>query len=283
MRSNALWTIVPVSLFLLTTKPAAAHFHLDEPPSSTVQAANGDPQKPANLTDQCPNGTVTGMVTKVRAGGQLKVKITETIGHVGHYRVAFGANEAAFTFPTTTAVAGQCMDAQIQSPAVMPVLSDGLFVHNSATGNFCNGTATCETMVTIPGSTAPGMYTLQVLEWMRNAGAGGANGNDIWDCYYSHCAAVEVVEADASIPDGGVVVGDAGSSSGNPQSDGGDDDDDPNDPSGSSSGSGRRRSSTPSDSGGCDVSSANGASLCAPLLGALAAIRVLRRRRSPTK
>ena len=71
-------------------------------------------------------------------------------------------------------------------------------------GKVCNGTTSCETDVTVPANAAPGTYVLQVIEWMTPHGSAANNGE--WGCFYAHCANVRVMESDATVPDGGVVV-----------------------------------------------------------------------------
>jgi hypothetical protein len=258
------WVMAAFGSLLLVPTTAEAHFRLDAPASSVVQDEYGSPQKPTSLTDGCPAGTASGKTSVVRAGGTVKVKITETVPHGGHYRVSFAANEAAFSFPATVAESNQCVSTTIANPAVLPVLADGLFVHDQTAANarnFCNGTATCETDVTIPAGTTPGKYLLQVIEWMVPHGSAANNGT--YGCFYAHCANLEVVAADASVPEVTELSGDAAPPTTT---------NDPSEPASS-----RRLSSTSSDSGGCAVGSANGASLIVPL--GLACAAILRRRR----
>jgi hypothetical protein len=275
MRANALWMLVPL---MLVATPARAHFHLDAPPQATVQATNGDPQKPASADDACPSGTPTGAVTQVRPGGQVHVKITETVGHGGHYRVAFAADKSAFQFPQTTVSANQCVSTTVSAPPVLPILADGLFEHDqnmANAGTVCNNSPTCETDVTVP-NVAPGKYVLQVIEWMTPHGSAANNG--AWGCFYAHCATIEVLQADASMADGGVVFEDAGTSgaSGSSPSSSGD--------GGSSGGAtSSRLHDVNSGADGCNVSSANAANLSVPLFAALAVVRAIRRRRGAAR
>lgn len=268
---------------LLGASSASAHFRLDAPPSATSQDGTGNPQKPGSPTDGCPDGVASGLATQVEAGGKVKVKITETVGHGGHYRVAFAKSEAEFKFPATTATNDQCVSTTIEASPKLPVLADGLFNHTQAQANtkdFCNGTATCETEVTIP-SVEPGDYVLQVIEWMLPHGSGPNNG--IEGCYYAHCATIQVVASGTPVADGGVIAVDGGagggSSSGSSGSSGtsGASGATPDDGT-TSGGSSRRLTQTDASEDGCAVGSANGASLWAPLVVALAALRLTRRR-----
>lgn len=70
-------------------------FRLDAPASQYTQSATyGDPQKNEPCGPVAEGGTETNMVTTVQPGGKLKLTITETIMHAGHYRVAIAQNEA---------------------------------------------------------------------------------------------------------------------------------------------------------------------------------------------
>ncbi len=272
---------------LLVASSASAHFRLIAPESATKQDTSGNPQKPDNPSDGCPAGVASGLGTQVEAGGKLKVRIAETVGHGGHYRVAFAKTEAEFKFPATTATNNQCVSTTIEASPKLPVLADGLFKHTQAQAdadNFCNGTATCETEVTIP-NVEPGDYLLQVIEWMLPHGSGANNG--IEGCFYAHCANIQVVASGTPVSDGGTVPVDGGgtgttSSSGSSGSSGASSSSGtagaaPDD--GTSEGSSSRRlSQGEAADDGCAMTSANGASLWAPLLVAIAALRVARRR-----
>jgi len=253
---------VGLSMSLAATA-ANAHFRLDAPASATVQnPRSGDPQKPDDLQDGCPAGTATGDVTVVAAGSNVKVKIDETVSHPGHYRVSLAARESEFSYPQTVTGGNACISTSIASPPTLPVLADGLFVHTDANlTTFCNGGKTCETEITVPASTAPGNYILQVVQWMLGHGTGA----DATGCFYAHCANLQVVAQGTPIPDGGTITVDAGATP----------PDDANEATPASGSS--RRSSTPTESSGCQVGSANGVSFALPLLVGLALLR--RRRR----
>lgn len=194
--AKLVWSLVPTALLLAS--PAAAHFRMEQPADALQGGGTGtgSPQGGDQKTDPCGAGTPSGLVTQARAGSKLHVKVVETVGHGGHYRVAFAANRAELSSP---AVTGTCGSAAIMTTPTLPVLADGLFPHTQAQA--AAGT-TYETDVTLP-NVPPGTYTLQVLEFMTPHAA---------PCFYYHCAAVQIVDADAGVPDGGVVVGDAGGS-----------------------------------------------------------------------
>ncbi len=85
---------------LLLTLPfahlAVAHFHLIEPASWLVEAANGDPQKaaPCGGTSQNP-GMPSNAIGKITGGTKLHLKVQETVFHPGYYRVALAVNSRA--------------------------------------------------------------------------------------------------------------------------------------------------------------------------------------------
>ncbi len=189
-----------LSVAILGTGSATAHFKLNEPVDILVTNALGDPAKGgvagagSQKTRPCGSGDASGMVTKVAAGSTLHVKVTETVGHGGHYRVSivnkFPAAAADFTDP---AVTGVCQSATIMATPVLPVLADGIFAHTQAQATVPK---VYETDVKLPaGMTGPA--TLQILEFMTPHAA---------PCFYYHCAQLELLGPDAGAPDGGVVV-----------------------------------------------------------------------------
>jgi len=70
-----------------------AHFRLIEPASWLEEGPLGDPQWSApcggTLTDP---GKPTGLVTNVRGGDKLHIKVQEMAFHPGFYRVALAVN-----------------------------------------------------------------------------------------------------------------------------------------------------------------------------------------------
>jgi hypothetical protein len=258
--AKLVWSLVPTALLL--SSPAAAHFRMEQPADALQGGGTGTGSPPGGdqKTEPCGAGTPSGLVTQARAGSKLHVKVVETVGHGGHYRVAFAANRAELTSP---AVTGTCGSAAIMTTPTLPVLADGLFPHTQAQA--AAGTM-YETDVTLP-NVPPGNYTLQVLEFMTPHAA---------PCFYYHCAAVQIVDADAGVPDGGVVVGDAGGSApdagATPGGSGGD--------AGGPSAQGTPSAATDE---GCNAGSAGrastSASLALPMVAALGAVGALRRRR----
>lgn len=177
---------------------AQAHFILNEPASSSAQNGLGDPQKapPCGLDTATP-GTPTGKVTTYRAGQSITLSITETIYHPGHYRVAIAQNPAGLPAePPVTKGTTDCGSAPINANPTLPVLADGVFLHNKSFGT------TPQTMqIQLPAGFTCSNCTLQVIEFMSEHGLNNPGG-----CYYHHCATVNIV-ADT---DGGVTSPDAG-------------------------------------------------------------------------
>lgn len=194
-------TLVSLGLVaaLLVSLPAEAHFKLDQPADWIVTNASGDPQKdgPCGSTAAAQ----TNVVTKVVAGSKLHIKITETIRHGGHYRVALAADRTKLVDPMTVVQNNNCVSATIQQTPVLPVLADGLFPHADGPNS---PAPVWETDVTVPETPCPSC-TLQVMQFMTPHAPG---------CWYYHCANVEIVPKGTDIGDGGVVVIDGGSSGG---------------------------------------------------------------------
>src|SRR2546423_962177 len=115
---------------------AYAHFRLIEPASWLVESDRGDPQKAGPCGGSNTDwGKPSYAVTKAVGGQKLHLKIQETIYHPGHYRVSLAVNsptELPLDPQVTTKESErgpQSVSALIQTPAQIPVLADGLFVH----------------------------------------------------------------------------------------------------------------------------------------------------------
>ena len=185
-------------------------------------------------------GPLSKATTTVVAGSTLHVKWKETVLHPGHFRIAITDNRGLLQDPQVTSSNGQCLSAAIQSPVAAPVLVDGLFAHTSPAPN-----NTYETDVTVPNLSCD-HCTLQLIQFMSSHST---------PCIYYHCADLKIVAAGS---DAGTNVIDAGAvtppvDAGVSAADGG-------------------STTGPPPSSGCQ--SVGGASL----LGALALVRVRRRR-----
>ena len=184
---------------------AAAHFKLLEPPSAIVERDNGDPQKmapcggnSANPTRGTPAdmGTPSNIVTKVRGGTKLHLKVQETVYHPGHYRVALAVNsrEELPKDPEVTtresARGPQSVSAVIQNPVRPPVLADGLWPHSTRPSG---AMPPWETDIDLPNINCE-KCTLQIIQFMSEHGL-----NRDGDYSYHHCADLQIT-ADPAKP-----------------------------------------------------------------------------------
>jgi hypothetical protein len=179
-----------LSLFALG---AAAHFKLDAPASWIEQNEQGDPQKMApcggTLAD---GGTRTGAVTDVQGGAMLRLAITETIYHPGHYRVAL-ARRVNLLPGDPTAVLKETEQglrsdyALVDANPKPPVLLDGLWANQE------RRTGPIETEIRIPNIDCEGFF-LQVIQFMEEHPGVREGGFS-----YHHCAVLNI-KADAALP-----------------------------------------------------------------------------------
>jgi len=180
---------------------ADAHFVLVSPAPSIVQNRLGDPQKVAPCGGVSANpgrgtpanpGVPSGAVTDIKGGSSFHVLLSETVFHPGHYRVALA--KSAANLPPDPKVTTRDSDrgpwsvsAEIQSPAVPPLLADGLFAHTE------RPTGLVEADITIPNVNCRNCV-LQVIQFMADHGK-----NPDGDFSYHHCATVNIT-ADAAKP-----------------------------------------------------------------------------------
>jgi hypothetical protein len=179
-----------------------AHFKLIEPASWQVSDDRGDPQKAAPC-GAAQNSTPTNTITKVTGGSKLHLKVSETIYHPGHYRVALAVNSRAelpadpYTFETMTDRGPRSLWASIQSPPQIPVIADGLFQHYTRpaipAGQQRPAPQTFETDIQLPNITCP-KCTLQIIQFMADHAYNQPGGYS-----YHHCAELAIT-ADASKP-----------------------------------------------------------------------------------
>ena len=173
----------------LATVPAVthAHFKLMEPASWIIENDLGDPQKagPCGGTN-ADYGKPTYAVTQATGGSALHIKVTETIYHPGHYRVALAVNSPlelpvdpkATTEQTERGL--RSVSAEIMNPDQVPVLADGLFTHQT------KADAPFETDVTLPNISCK-KCTLQVIQFMEQHGP-----NNPGNYTYHHCANIQI-------------------------------------------------------------------------------------------
>jgi hypothetical protein len=181
-------TLLSGCALVVALAPAGiAHFRLLEPASWLQEGPTGDPQwlGPCGGTSADP-GKPTGLVTSVRGGEKLHLKVQEMAFHPGFYRVALAVNSRdelpkdpdAVTEPGAN---GQrSVSGAIQYPWSPPVVADGLFQH---TAPFDKAQ---ETEVEIPNINCA-KCTLQVIEFMAAHGR-----NKDGDFTYHHCAVLQI-------------------------------------------------------------------------------------------
>ena len=198
MRMKALFVAVVLGW---VAAEADAHFVLVSPAPSIVQNRLGDPQKVAPCGGVSANpgrgtpanpGVPSGVVTDIKGGSSFHVLLSETVFHPGHYRVALA--KSAANLPPDPKVTTRDSDrgpwsvsAEIQSPAVPPLLADGLFAHTE------RPTGLVEADITIPNVNCRNCV-LQVIQFMADHGK-----NPDGDFSYHHCATVNIT-ADAAKP-----------------------------------------------------------------------------------
>lgn len=199
MRRTFLLTFVMLASLTASTD---GHFVLVYPAASLLQNRLGDPQKigpcggvsanPGRGTPANP-GVPSGAVTDLKGGSNLNLLVQETIFHAGHYRVAL-ARTAAQLPPDPVVTTAQTekgvrsASAPIQSPAVAPVLADGLFNHTERSAqNF-------EAEIAVPNFECKNCV-LQVIEMMFDHPGIAVDGGFT----YHHCAIVNIT-ADSSKP-----------------------------------------------------------------------------------
>jgi hypothetical protein len=128
-------------------------------------------------------------------GSTLHLKVQETIYHPGHYRVALTVNSPTELPPdpetqTKPSERGPwSISATIQNPPPIPILADGLFVHD----NKAAISTPFETDIQLPNINCR-KCTLQVLQWMNDHAFNNPGGYS-----YHHCADLQIT-ADPSKP-----------------------------------------------------------------------------------
>jgi MYXO-CTERM domain-containing protein len=175
LASRLLVSLAAAGAVCLVQGSSSAHFRLDAPPADHAQNAQGDPQK----AEPCGGGTTpTGMVTAVQSGQTITINLEETIFHPGHYRVAIAQDPSQLpAVPDVTPGATDCGSVEIVDPPALPILADGMLLHDAP----FSGAQSFD--VTLPEDFTCDNCTLQVVQFMSNHGA---------PCFYYHCATVTV-------------------------------------------------------------------------------------------
>ena len=175
---------VLAGMILLLSGVAEGHFTLVQPPSSLSTEDGGKGAPP------CGEGLPSNVVTRVRGGHPLTIRLIEFVPHPGHYRVALSVNSRAELPPDPDVVSdmnGTSLSAAIQNPPKIPIIADGLFPHTNA-----SGVATWQTDVVLPNINCA-RCTLQVIEFMAQHGPNIGGGY-----FYHHCADLQIT-ADSAV------------------------------------------------------------------------------------
>jgi hypothetical protein len=174
----------------------APHFRLIEPISWIIEDQRGDPQKAGPCGGTNTNwGTPSHVINQARGGSLLHLMVEETIYHPGHYRVALAVNSMLELPPDPetqtidTERGPRSVSAVIQDPPQIPVLADGLWVHDTRP----SAPQTFAADIRLPNINCR-QCTLQVIQWMADHAYNNPGGYT-----YHHCAHVQIT-ADPSQP-----------------------------------------------------------------------------------
>ena len=186
---------------VMATLPAvvSGHFQLLEPTSWLIEDNRGDPQKGGPCGGSNTDwGTPSNVVNKAVGGQKLHVKVQETVYHPGHYRVALSVNsrnDLPLDPQATTRPSDRgpwSVSAAIQDSPVIPVLADGLFVHNMRP----DGQAPpWEADVQLPNINCK-TCTLQVVQFMEEHAFNNPGGYT-----YHHCANLAITALELTAED----------------------------------------------------------------------------------
>ena len=197
MKHSTRFLTAVAALVVAVPAVVSGHFKLLEPTSWLIEDDRGDPQKGGPCGGSNTDwGKPSNAVSQVVGGRTLHLKIQETVYHPGHYRVALAVNSPndlpldpeATTRPSERGP--WSVSAVIQSPPAIPVLADGLFVHNTRP---VGQAPPWETDIQLPNINCK-KCTLQVVQFMEEHGFNNPGGYS-----YHHCAVLQIA-ADPSKP-----------------------------------------------------------------------------------
>jgi hypothetical protein len=171
---------------------AEAHFDIltPEPADSATDGGKGPP----------PCGPVadTNVITPAQGGHPLTLALSETVFHVGFYRVALALNAPSELPPDNVVKDKQgnvlapdsialSDTAEYETTPIFPVLADHLFAHDTP------DQSQFQADITLPNVTCD-KCTLQVIEFMSNSNSNVGGGY-----FYHHCATLKIT-ADPALP-----------------------------------------------------------------------------------
>jgi hypothetical protein len=249
-----------------TPTTANAHFVLQAPTNwVTTNTGDGTPEKTAPCGNEVarlvgggvsgPSRVVNQLVANADGTTTVTITVDEVVPHAGWYRVAVvsgaSSTQNVIALPEPTTPANSCA-ATIVNPPVLPVVADGILMHQQA----FSGPQTVQ--VTIPNNvtcTNAAPCTLQVVEVMNDGGHFPPG------CFYHHCADIAIDTGDS----GASTATDSGATTTN------------------GTGDGSAVATTPptsDDGGGCAVAASGHGRVAIPALGVLLALAALARRRA---
>ena len=178
-------------LAIASSATAQAHFILVSPPAVVVGEKNGKGSPPC--------GNDVGMAatpTPAQGGHPLMVKVQETVGHLGFYRVALAINSrsefpvdnvvydgAGKVLPPSGMPSGSSAKADISNPVKFPVLADGIFSHEMSAPT----DALYMQEIMLPNVNCD-RCVLQVIEFMHPHGFNTSVPGPGGGYFYHHCA-----------------------------------------------------------------------------------------------
>ena len=173
----------------------SAHFILEQPTGWIEGNFLGDPQKlgPCGGTSKDP-GKPTGVVTPVKGGSLLHLKVKETVYHPGHFRVALAVLDRAElpADPEDVTRDGPrgpiSVSGKVDPNPKPPVLVDGLWDHHVKVPG-----QEFETDVKLPNINCD-HCSLQLIQFMEEHGV-----NPDGRFTYHHCADLKI-SADPKLP-----------------------------------------------------------------------------------
>ena len=189
MTKSKLFTALAAGALALAVPMAvSAHFILAEPKSWIVESALGDPQTAGPCGVSTGPHTLTNVVTPMRGGDMVHIKVTETIYHPGFYRVALSVlNRSELPADPEDTVRKDArgrdisVSGKIESAPKPPVLADGLFLHHTSARN-----QVFETDIKLPNINCD-KCTLQIIQFMEEHGV-----NPEGKFTYHHCADLKI-------------------------------------------------------------------------------------------
>ena len=203
--------LAAATCFTLFPSLAQAHFNLSAPPNWTTESTQGDPEKEWPCGNE-NNAMSTGSTTPYKPGDKVTIKLTETVTHGGHYRVALATSGNMMDLPmdmSQSASGSMCQNDDMQATPAFPILADGMLEHTQS--QKLSGVQSFD--VTLPTNVTCDKCVLQVREYMTPHTSTPEIATQTNGCYYHHCAYISI---SAGAGTGGMSSGGGASSGGAP-------------------------------------------------------------------